>query len=410
LRKISFILLIAALALHSFGQGAGYALLNGEDFLKLKFRPVHGFLVLDVYYGGLIPLHFIFDTGAQNTIFFSKETAEMLPIQYDRVVQLVGADLNDDIKAYIARRVYLKIGDSPIVEKDIVVLESDRMKLQEAIGENIHGIIGSDFIKGLIVEINYQNNEIILFSNNKFNHKRLKGFDSIGADFIQGKIFLDSYMLNEERDTVDLKLLLDSGAGISTLFHNNTSEKIKIPAHYISGNLGKGISGDVTGLIGRIKELGINKFKFPNLIGYYQNFDRRFYDTLKFASRNGLIGNIILSRFTVIIDYVKEEVYLKPNRDYNKKIEYDKSGLVLLAQGPKLDQIIVHEVLPNTPAELAGIRPGDRVSSLHWYRYRISNLDYISKQLSRKINTKIKIRCVREGKPFTTHIILKELV
>jgi hypothetical protein len=43
--------------------------------------------------------------------------------------------------------------------------------------------------------------------------------------------------------------------------------------------------------------------------------------------RNGLIGNMLLERFEVFIDFHKAKLYLKAKKNYNKDFEYDKSGM-----------------------------------------------------------------------------------
>jgi predicted aspartyl protease len=401
-----FIFFALDLTCQSFSQ----TILDGKEKFKIKYRPVQGFIVIDVLYGGLIPLSFIFDTGAKNTIIFEREIAELLPIKYDKTVLMMGADLNEEIRAFIARKVFLNIGGSPIIEKDIVVLEQNKMQLNEVIGEEIHGILGADILNGLIVQIDYYRNEIVFFNNANFKREKLNEYSEIGARFDKGKIFLNSYILDENRDTVNLNLLFDTGASITTLLHNNTSEKIKLPSHYINGNLGKGISGDVTGFIGRLDELGIKPYKFSNLIGYYQNYNMQYFDRLAIADRNGLLGNIILDRFNIIIDYVKEKIYFKPNKRFKKEIHYDRSGLILLAQGKKFEQIIIHEVLQGSPAEDAGIMKGDRILKVKWYNFGSLNLEYLSKLLSGKVGKIVNLQLLREGKKINRKIILRDLI
>jgi hypothetical protein len=410
LKKLKYIILLCLSSSFLFGQAAGLSLLRNQEFFKIKFRSVQGFIVIDVKYGGLIPMSFIFDTGAQNTVFFDKKMAEILPVRYEKEVTLLGADMQSEIKAFIARNLIFQIGESPLVTKDVIILEEDKLAISESIGESVHGIIGSDFIRGLIVQIDYHNDEIVLYASNKINPKRFNNYVKVESKFQFGKILLNTGIINEKKDTVNLKLLLDTGAGISAMFHKNTNDQIKLPTNYINGNLGRGIGGDIIGIIGKVDQLTINNFSFYNLISYYQDIERTYYDSLQFTDRNGLLGNVVLNCFSVMIDYVKEEVYLKPNKRYKKEIKYDRSGILLIAQGPKLDKIIVHDILPNSPAAKAGLRKGDQITSITWHRLEQLSVNYLSRIFSGKVGKKIQVRIKRGGVQQKVELVLQNLL
>jgi len=109
----------------------------------------------------------------------------------------------------------------------------------------------------------------------------------------------------------------------------------------VPGYLGTGLSGHIVGYIGRLESLSIGSNTFSQLIANYQEIE---IDSLSppSASRAGIIGNTILSRFHIIIDFIKGEVYLKPNKYARTKFKTDKSGLVLNAFGENLNLFVVH--------------------------------------------------------------------
>ena len=71
---------------------------------------------------------------------------------------MVGSDLSSSVAARIARKHADQTGHLAEVKRDVIVLEEDFIHMDEIIGEPVHGILGADFFKGLIVEINYKNN------------------------------------------------------------------------------------------------------------------------------------------------------------------------------------------------------------------------------------------------------------
>ncbi len=76
------------------------------------------------------------------------------------------------------------------------------------------------------------------------------------------------------------------------------------------------------------------------------------------------LGGNILRRFKVIIDYPHNQVILEPNGNLRDPFPADASGLVLSAVGPEMRTIRVHGVVPGSPAERSGIKPGDVILSI----------------------------------------------
>jgi C-terminal processing protease CtpA/Prc len=72
----------------------------------------------------------------------------------------------------------------------------------------------------------------------------------------------------------------------------------------------------------------------------------------------GLIGNDLLRRFNLILNYDKSEIYLMPNGAFNQPFDYSYSGVTIALVGGK---IMVTDVMKDSPAESAGFREGDIV-------------------------------------------------
>ena len=79
-----------------------------------------------------------------------------------------------------------------------------------------------------------------------------------------------------------------------------------------------------------------------------------------FASEEfaGNIGNRILERFRVTLDYSGRHVWLEPGARYRTRDSFSRTGLML---GWTPDHIEAVSVLPGSPAAKAGLREGDRV-------------------------------------------------
>ncbi len=365
------------------------------------------FIVVQVRVGGL-PLKFIVDTGAEHTLLLKKEISDVLGMSYSRRLRLLGADLDTEIYAQLVLRNSLQLGDNCLVTTDLVVLEEDFRDIDQLIGSEIHGVLGASVLRHFVVKIDYQRQELTLIPPRQFTAPPSR-FERLPIRVQRGKPYLTSVLISSDLDSVQVKLLIDSGAALSGLIYATVKNRIEIPQSYVTGRLGAGLGGHLTGYIGKVHSLAFGPFVFRELITSFQ--DIRGKDTLLFdQGRDGIAGNVLLSRFTVYIDYERELLYLKPNRSYKKKIRYDRSGLVLVSTGSEFDQIMVLDIISGSPAEEAGIRPGDRILSFQGWKVRWPGFNRINRKLSGKEGKKIRMQISREGKKQRVSFRLRNLI
>ncbi|HAQ38001.1 MAG TPA: hypothetical protein DCQ58_05780, partial [Saprospirales bacterium] len=170
-----------------------------------------------------------------------------------------------------------------------------------------------------------------------------------------------------------------------------------------------GISGALIGTVGIVKKIGFSDFTFGEVITSLQDFD---YITQEEASktRNGIIGNDMLNRFTVYIDYSRNQIFLKPGKRYNKSFSYDKSGLIISAVGLDFNQYFIQAVVPDSPAEKAGLLSGDEILSVNSVSTSFLSLNQIQRTLKRKEGTTIRIKISRKGKKQKFYVVLEDML
>lgn len=109
---------------------------------------------------------------------------------------------------------------------------------------------------------------------------------------------------------------------------------------------------------GVIKQLKIGPYKFRNVPTFI--FDDEFNVT-QYPYLAGLIGNDLLRRFNLILNYEKNDIYLIPNSHFKEVFDYSYTGLgMYMIDG----EIVVMDVMPDSPADRAGFRPGDVVVAI----------------------------------------------
>lgn len=401
---ITCLLLLSQLSMTS-AQYSGIDLLGKDDEKKVKFEYINGFTIVKVIYGGLLYMNFLLDTGASHNILFKKGANDLLGITYTDTIIISGADLNKDMKAMVSRNVPIMLEGTDVIRRDIIVLKEDYLDLEKMLGQRIDGILGGDFFKGLVVGINYKHGELTIYDPSKFEVKRK--FTEHDIDIINYKPYLRSITtVEEKKDT--LNYLLDSGASLALLIHSNKTKNFKLPEKVIIGNLGKGLGGELTGFIGMTNTLMIDEYKFNNVISSFQNIDSTLLQNRN-VLRDGIIGNVILSRFHIIIDYVNEKLYLKPITKLSKEFAFDKSGLLIYAVGPELNQYFIKTVYPNTPAESAGLKPGDKIIKIGFWPMVFYDLEKIIRKFQGKAGRKIKMKVLRDGKKIDIEFRLENL-
>lgn len=389
-------------------QNRTFDILDGQDKIEVPFSFTHNFIIVEVRLFGMMPMNFIFDTGAENTILFTKQFADFLNVEYDLRIPIVGADLSRKLYALVARSIEFELVGLPTQKKDILVLEENPFNLSEITGVQIHGILGGSFLKNSVVEIDYRKQKLIFHSPLTYRAPG-KSHSKIELEILGNKPYLMAKSTLMNGIETDLKLLVDTGAGLPLLLHNNSHPSLELPEHYILGKLGIGLGGYIEGYIGRTNKLSIDEVAFDNVLTSFQDISEAVaLGTI--WPRNGLIGNQLLSRFDVSIDYVKELMYVKPRSRYNRKFKMDKSGLILVAIGPDLNNFMVQGTIENSPAEEAGLQHGDRLVRINGLPAKGYSLDQVHRVLQKRIGKKIKLVVYRQGETLKLRFELRELI
>jgi len=407
LKSLVFVFFLS-LSGNAYTQVMGLELLDGKDKLELDIDYAQNFIIVDLRFNHILPLRFILDTGAEHIILFRMEISDILGLQYGKRINLVGSDLDKEVYAYITREVPVQLDKTPTVVRDIIVLEEDFLHLEELTGEAIHGILGSRFFRGLVVQIDYKKGKIILHDASSFEPPANEKYRTVPLVIEKHKPYISSKIVQDKQDTLNLSLLVDTGSALPFLLFLNTHASLQIPEHVVRGNLGRGLGGDLEGYLGRTDRLLLtDHFEFADIITSYQAIDPEI-DPEVYRYRNGLVGNPILERFDVMMDFVRSVMYIKPLKKYNRKFKYDKSGLVIYAFGPELNNYYIKQVIIGSPAYKAGIRSGDTIKKIGFWPAGYYTLQGILKKLKSREGKKIRMVLERNGVRYKTSFRLRD--
>ncbi len=401
--------LLALLFLPNFIVRAQGGLLLSKHFkeVEIPFEYHNDLLIVTVTFNRVFPLKFIFDTGAEHSILAQRQITDLLHVNYDREFKLLGSDMQTELTAYLVRSVHLKVGDWIVGNRPILVLDDDYFRFEELTGREIHGILGSDIFRHFVVKINYSRRTITLTKANIFEPPR--GYQEVPMKVHRGKPYLDTWVKIFGDTATNVRLLMDSGASTSLLLYTDTSPELQLPPNTIKGQLGMGLGGFIEGYLGRVNKLGVGNLEMSEVLTNFHEVNKGV-DTSLLFERNGILGNKVLGRFYVIFDYPRERLFLKPNKYFKEEFEFDKSGLILLATGVRLNSIMVHDVIDGSPAAEAGVQPGDIIIRANALPSSFMTVEYMHNLLSKREGKRIKLVLLREGEKLKVTFRLRRLI
>ena len=233
---------------------------------------------------------------------------------------------------------------------------NDYSILTAVYGEKIDGIIGYSVLSRYVIKINYDSSSIEFWTRGSYRYPR-------GGFLLRPIINSTPVQQLRVKDgkTITARFLYDMGAGLnmmlSTDFLKDSSLLDKKRKLYAKE--AEGLGGKVDMAMTVIKEVKLGPYKFKNVPVYV------FNDTFNITSYPflaGLLGNDILRRFNVILNYDRRDIHLIPNTHFNEPFDYSYTGIELYYIDGK---IIIGDVAKGSPAEVVGIKEDDVVVAVN---------------------------------------------
>ncbi len=425
-----------------FSQGR-FVVNNLKKSDKVYFKLINNLIIIPVEIND-VELAFILDTGVSKTILFNYlNISDSLKIRDTEPVYLRGLGEGESVEALKSRNNKFKIGDAIKVQHELFAAFNDKINFAPRLGIPVHGIIGYDLFKDLVVEINYSRKFIRLTEPEKYQYRKCKKCETLHLEFYNNKPYLNAHVKIDNKN-VPVKLLIDSGGSDALWLFEDKELGIRHNERYFNDFLGHGLSGSVYGKRSKIDEFSLNRFILKNAnVAFPDSSSISF--AKKNKDRNGSIAGNILKRFNMILDYQKAIIVLKKNSLYRQEFSYNKSGIELAHDGVrvvkevdyklnntkglinedshKTNRIIIDpsykfslkpaytivELRKDSPAERVGLQIGDVVLSVNGkaaYKY---NLQDLMKKFYDQEGARIKLVVERNGRIFTVYFQLENL-
>jgi hypothetical protein len=252
-------------------------------------------------------------------------------------------------------------------------------------GKKIKGIIGMNFLRKYMLQIDFDTDMLYIFmpvqgEQLKWGQSCDLTFPTGGLPHVKGMVFFD----------IPVEFLVDTGhSGTGSLeekvFQQILSQKKAktIEATFIT------MGGTIKEREARINDLAIGELRYRDLI--FSELD------------SSILGLEFLARHNVIFDFLNKRMYLEEGRDYRKRDERDMSGLRLVKA---YDKTVVHSVEVGSPAAKAGLKAGDVIIMVGQKLASQYDIWILRRDLMAMDGNKVEITFERDGQRKEVPIVL----
>lgn len=262
---------------------------------------------------------------------------------------------------------------------------NDYTILSSVYGEKIDGIIGYSFLSRYIIKINFDSSFIDIFSIGKIEYP--KGGAMLNPIFTALPI---QWGTLKDRKRIGYNFYFDTGAGLYLLL---TEKFVKDSSILLSRRRpvltqAEGMTGKSQMKLTVLKEFKLGPYKFKNIPTYIYDDE---YNVINYPYLGGLIGNDLLRRFNMVVNYSAREIHLSPNNNFDDVFDYAYTGVgIYFVNGA----IMVEDVIAGSPAAKAGFQVGDQIVGVN---NNLSNNIQAYKDILQTPNVSLPILVKRKG-------------
>jgi hypothetical protein len=338
-------------------------------------------------------LNFVLDTGSGGISLDSSTVEEfhLTSILSDKTIRGIGGMK----RVYFTYHHSLKLPGLTVDSLDFHINDYDL--LTSVYGVKIDGIIGYSFLRRYIVKVNYDSLKIDVLRPGSIKYPK-------GGYLMRPRFnsFALPIMTVEDDHSVVSRFIFDTGAGLCFLLSQDfvTDSGVLRKNRKIYPTQVEGLGGKKLMNTTIIKSISFGPYKFKKVPVYIFEDD---FNVTSYPQLGGLIGNDLLRRFNLIINYPDQCIYLKPNSHFNDWFDYSYTGLGIYQVG---NEVQVVDIIKGSPGDIAGFQSGDIVVSLD--NIFIKNIQALKAALQ-NAGARLKVIVIRNGQPVMLKLHIRNM-
>jgi predicted aspartyl protease len=300
---------------------------------------------------------FVFDTGAGSTVL-DKQILKEVDVEIAPEKEKMETSVNV-VETDISLNNNISVNGFNLSGVKLYIEDLSRLNTGPN-GEKIAGAIGFELLKNYVSFINYQDNYIELYAPGTTIYSN--------AEVLPIFLYEDQLpafratITTESGQALPVNLIFDSGAGFTASLSSNFIKK-----HSLEQNLKTKVQVPVIGgaassasfnYLSSLSQLNIGSFQFAQVP---VNFSTSTSGAMSQETIDGVIGMDLVKRFNVVFDHTNKTMKLIANENIDVPFNFNLTGLSFRT---KDNQIVISNVMNDSPAAKAGINAGDIVVSV----------------------------------------------
>lgn len=382
------------------GNAVTWLRASGHAVLPFEYSARHVWLKASI--DGGPEQDFLFDTGASVTVLDSTFAAAH-GIATEGRMQAAGAGASGS--AAFAKLGSLTVrapdGDGVTLHDLRVAVLSVNPTFAPYFWRDLAGIVGYDFISRFVVTIDYDRGVLVLNDPKTF---RFAGTEAPLPMVMNG-------VVPALRGTLDGRyeglFRLDVGSSSTVDLHAPFAKRYGLERRLRGARIvsGAGFGGHFTSALGRARSMAFGPYHWSDPMVSVSHATEGAFASEEFA---GNVGNRILERFRVTLDYDGRRVWLEPGAHYRDRDSFTRAGALLVREG---GGVRARSVLPGSPAARAGLREGDEVTAVDGRAVADWNLRELEDLFERgEPGRKVALSVKRDDGPVTLTMTLREML
>lgn len=395
MNKVLAIWILSLLCLQKLSAQEEFVPPDSKLITKIPFFQLSGgIIILKAQLDGYADsLNFVLDTGSGG-ISLDSSTVEKLKIPIalsDRTIRGIAGIK----KVSFAYNHTLQMPGIDVKNLDFHI--NNYELLTSVYGVRIDGIIGYSFLRRYIVHLDFDKRIMEVHTPGRFKYP--KGGQLLKPNFstlplLQAHVEDSKSFLN--------RFIFDTGAGLCFLLSRDYVDDSAVfkSKRKFYPTQAEGLGGKKKMEIAVMKSVKIGNYKFKKVPVHIFEDD---FNVTNYPILGGLMGNDLLRRFNITLNYPEQSIHIKPNNHFTDAFDYSYTGLgIYLVDG----QIKVIDIIEGSPGDKAGFKTEDIIFSIE---NNASNNIQAYKNLFQNSLGKIKVVVLRNNVPLMLNMNVKDI-
>jgi hypothetical protein len=274
---------------------------------ELRYELFAGLILISVTIDDSPPLDFVLDSGASRSAINDPHLAAALGLEGKQVGLSRGMGSGASV-VVIADDVCIRSDGVEILCTQLVVHDIAR-RLAEMAGREIDGFLGADLFRRYVVELDPVGRRMLLHDPAAFTFGG-RG-EVLPLEVLDNRPVVEGTVVVEEGGKpIPVRLAVDTGSSRSLTLITKSRRRLKPPAEQSLG-ASVGVVGETLLVISPIRSISLGSFAIERVeAAWAEPF--RVPAVRNIPKLNGILGNRLLRRFRVTIDYSGERLFLDP--------------------------------------------------------------------------------------------------